>query len=188
MLRVSKELVQPLIPNHLKLKYKPKVQKQIIMIKSWLAIAAITVIVAVAGNRQLTVEDIRWFNRLQRPSWLTFERLIPLIWTIIFICGAWSAVIVWESNPGTLRTWVFMAFYLGLEMVTIAYTPVMCKLQSLKAGTIIGGTGAILSIMLAVSVFPVSSWASILLLPYVLWSPIGTYTTWAMIALNPDSE
>ena len=158
------------------------------MIKSWMAIAAITVLVAIAGNRQLNVHDIRWFNRLQRPKWLTFERLIPLIWTIIFICGAWSAVVVWESNPGTLRTWVFMAFYLGLEMVTIAYTPVMCKLQSLKAGTIIGGTGAILSVMLAVSVFPVSSWAAILLLPYVLWSPIGTYTTWAMIGLNPDSE
>ncbi|HBK65220.1 MAG TPA: TspO protein, partial [Cyanobacteria bacterium UBA11166] len=25
-----------------------------------------------------------------------------------------------------------------------------------------------------------------LLLPYIIWSPIGTYTTWAMIALNPE--
>ncbi|MDY6803848.1 MAG: TspO protein, partial [Cyanobacteriota bacterium] len=24
------------------------------------------------------------------------------------------------------------------------------------------------------------------LLPYVLWSPIGTYTTWQMTSLNPE--
>ena len=117
------------------------------MIKSWMAIAAVTIFVAIAGNRQLNANDIRWFNRLQRPKWLTFERAIPLIWTIIFICGAWSAVIVWDADPGTVRTWVFMGFYLILEMVTIAYTPGMCKLQSLKVGTMIGGTGAILRVV-----------------------------------------
>lgn len=158
------------------------------MIKSWMAIAAVTIFVAIAGNRQLNTNDIRWFNRLQRPKWLTFERAIPLIWTIIFICGGWSATIVWDADPGTVRTWVFMGFYLVLEMVTIAYTPGMCKLQSLKVGTMIGGTGAILSVMLGVSVLTVSPWASVLLLPYILWSPIGTYTTWAMIPLNPDRE
>ncbi|HEY9813633.1 MAG TPA: TspO protein, partial [Candidatus Sericytochromatia bacterium] len=25
-----------------------------------------------------------------------------------------------------------------------------------------------------------------LLLPYVIWSPIGTYTTWEMMKLNPN--
>ncbi|MDP5339611.1 MAG: TspO protein, partial [Nodularia sp. (in: cyanobacteria)] len=25
-----------------------------------------------------------------------------------------------------------------------------------------------------------------LLVPYLLWSPIGTYTTWKMISLNPQ--
>jgi tryptophan-rich sensory protein len=34
-------------------------------------------------------------------------------------------------------------------------------------------------------VFPVSSWAGILLLPYLIWSPIGTYVTWEMSHLNP---
>jgi tryptophan-rich sensory protein len=52
----------------------------------------------------------------------------------------------------------------------------------------IGGTGAILSIILALLVYPISVWASVLLLPYIIWSPIGTYTTWAMISLNPESE
>jgi translocator protein len=154
------------------------------MIKSWMVIGGVAFVVALAANI-LAPSDIKWFNRLQRPKWLVFEKAIPLIWTVIFICAAWSAVIVWEKEPDTQSTWLRMGLYLLLEIATIAYTPVMCKLRSLKVGTIIGGTGAILSVILALSVLQVSEPAALLLLPYILWSPIGTYTTWAMIRLNP---
>ena len=156
------------------------------MIKSWMVIGAVTLIVALGGSL-LTPDDARWFKRLQRPRWLTFEGAIPIIWTVIFICGAWSAYIVWESEPRSQETWLLMGLYLLLELVTIAYTPVMCKLRSLKVGTIIGGSGAVLSIILALLVFPISSWAALLLVPYVIWSPIGTYTTWEMGRLNPEA-
>lgn len=156
------------------------------MIKSWMVIGAVTFVVVFvlsAGNRQ---NELRWFSRLRRPNWLTFERLIPLIWITIFICGAWSAVIIWEQNPGTLSTWLLMGLYLLLEVVTMAYTPVMCKLESLRVGVVIGGTGAVLSWMLGITVAQFSTPAAMLLLPYILWSPIGTYTTWVMSNLNPN--
>lgn len=154
------------------------------MIKSWMVIGGVAFIVALASNL-IAPSDRQWFNRLQRPKWLVFEKAIPVIWTVIFICAAWSAVIVWEKEPGTQSTWLRMGLYLLLEIVTISYTSVMCKVRSLKVGTIIGGTGAILSVILALSVLPVSEPAALLLLPYILWSPIGTYTTWAMMHLNP---
>jgi tryptophan-rich sensory protein len=110
-----------------------------------------------------------------------------VIWTIIFICGAWSAYIVWESEPGSLKTWLLMGGYLLLEVLTIAYTPVMCGLRRLSVGTTIGGTGAVIGIILALIVLPISIWAFLLLLPYIIWSPIGTYTTWEMMKLNPDA-
>lgn len=155
------------------------------MIKSWMVIGAVTLLVALAGSWN-TRNSTRWFNRLTRPRWLTFESAIPLIWTTIFICSAWSAYIVWESEPGSTKTWQLMGLYILLEVVTIAYTPLMFRLRSLKVGTIIGASGAILSVILALLVLPVSGWAFILLLPYLIWSPIGTYTTWEMIKLNPE--
>ncbi|CAC5344328.1 MULTISPECIES: TspO/MBR family protein [Planktothrix] len=155
------------------------------MIKSWMVIGGVAFLVALANNILLTSDDIRWFNRLTRPSWLTFEKAIPLIWIIVFIAGAWSAILVWEAEPGISQTWVLMGFYLLLELVILSYTPVMCKTKSLRIGTILGGTGFILGLMLMVSVWPVSQTAAYLLLPLVLWSPIGTYTTWAMLPLNP---
>ena len=156
------------------------------MIKSWMVIGAVTLLVA-SGAGLMNSKDTQWFNRLTRPRWLTFERAIPFIWTTIFICGAWSAYIVWENDPGSTKTWLLMGFYLLLEVVTIAYTPVMFKFRSLKVGTIIGGTGAILSIILALLVLPISIWAFLLLVPYIIWSPIGTYVTWEMIQLNPEA-
>lgn len=157
------------------------------MIKSWMIIGGVTLLVAL-GSSLIRPRDTQWFRRLQRPSWLTFERAIPLIWTVIFICGAWSAYIVWEQQPGTEKTWLLMSLYCLLEIVTIAYTPVMFWMQSLTVGTIIGGTGFVLSIILVLSVWQINSWAGILLLPYIIWSPIGTYTTWEMKRLNPEDE
>ncbi|MDY7022433.1 MAG: TspO/MBR family protein [Cyanobacteriota bacterium] len=155
------------------------------MIKSWMVIGGIAFLVAFGGNLLLQSDDLQWFRRLQRPSWLVFERLIPLIWTVVFIGLAWSAIIIWEQEPGTLRTWLLMGLYFLVEVVTIAYTPVMCKARSLKIGTILGGTGGILCLLLAISISPISQWATLLLLPYILWSPVGTFVTWKMAHLNP---
>jgi len=150
-----------------------------------MVIGGVTFLVAFASSF-VTPSERQWFRRLQRPRWLTFEAAIPLIWTVIFICGAWSAYIVWEHNPGTGTTWLMMGLYLLLEIFTIAYTPVMFRLRSLRIGTIIGGTGFIICLLVTIAVLPISIWAALLLLPYLLWSPIGTYTTWEMIHLNPQ--
>jgi tryptophan-rich sensory protein len=150
-----------------------------------MVIGGVTLLVAM-GSNIITPSDVKWFKRLQRPRWLTFEAAIPIIWTVVFICGAWSAYIVLTNDPGTTKTWLLMAFYLLVEVAIVAYNPVMLRLRSLKAGTIVGGIGSILGLILLLVVLPISGWASLLLLPYVIWSPIGTYTTWEMMKLNPD--
>ncbi|MBD2446471.1 TspO/MBR family protein [Nostoc sp. FACHB-152] len=155
------------------------------MIKSWMVIGGVAILVALGANL-MQPSDRQWFKRLQRPRWLTFEAAIPIIWTVIFICGGWSAYIVWERNPGTTSTWLLMSLYLILEIAIIAYTPVMFRLRSLKAGTIIGGTGFFIGLILTLVVLPISGWAALLLVPFLLWSPIGTYTTWEMVRLNPQ--
>ncbi|RMF25943.1 MAG: TspO protein [Cyanobacteria bacterium J083] len=137
-------------------------------------------------NRLIDRKDFRWFKSLRRPTWLTFEGAIPLIWIIIFICGAWSAYNVWQANPGKLFTWLLMSLYLLLEILICLYTLLTCKTRSLKVGTIIGAIGFCLGVILALIVLNISHTAFWLLLPYLLWSPIGTFVTWQMMQLNPD--
>ena len=155
------------------------------MVESWIVIGAVTFFIAL-GSFFITPRDVKWFALLSRPQWLIFEPLIPLIWTVIFVCGAASANIVWQKNPGSAITWLLMGLYLLLEIITVAYIPLMLRLRSLEIGERIGLAGLILSVVLAICVFPISWVASLLLLPYLVWSPIGTYTTDELRHLNPE--
>ena len=154
------------------------------MIKPWMIIGGITFALALAISSLVTPKGTQWFKRLRRPDWLSFEKAIPLIWTFVFTCGAGSATLVWQKDPDSSQTWLLMGLYLLLELITLAYSPIMLRTESLKIGTVIGAAGAILAVILAILVAQVSSLALILLVPYLLWSPIGTYTTWAMSRLN----
>jgi tryptophan-rich sensory protein len=157
------------------------------MITSGLIIGAVTFVVALGTFFIKPRPDLNWAKRLDRPNWLFFEPAIPFIWTLIFSCGAISAVLSWESDPGSLKTWLLMGLYLLIEIVTVAYIPVTLRTKSLTLGTILGGSGFILGVLLTLTVWPISTTAALLLLPYVIWSPIGTYTTREMIDLNPDA-
>ena len=156
------------------------------MIESWMIIGGATFSVAF-GTLLFKLRDINWAVKLQRPDWMFFEPAIPLIWTVIFASGAGSASVVWEQEPGSLKTWLLMAFYLLLEIVTVAYIPATLRAKSLKVGTILGGVGEILGVVLLLGVLPISQIAALLLLPYAIWGAIGTYTTWEMIQLNPEA-
>ena len=154
------------------------------MIPAWLVIGVAAVLIGVVLN-QLIKSDQRWFFRLRRPAWLTFEWAIPIIWTIIFTAAAWSAYAVWQAEPGSLRSIFLMAGYALLEIVTLSYTSVMCVFRRLRVGVIVGATGLLVAIVLTLLVLPVSGVGALLLVPYLLWSPIGTFVTWQMMAINP---
>ncbi|NJL86963.1 MAG: TspO protein [Leptolyngbyaceae cyanobacterium SM1_1_3] len=155
------------------------------MIKPWMIIGGVALGIAVLGSAPIPAAGVKWFRRLQRPSWLTFEKAIPLIWTVVFIGGAWSAYSVWQQAPGSSGTWTLMGAYALLEGVTVAYSTVMLWVKKLTVGLVIGATGLVIALLLAIAVLPLTITAAALLLPYLIWSPIGTYTTWVMMQLNP---
>jgi len=156
------------------------------MLPTWIVIGGVTLLVAF-GTFLFRPRDISWAKRLDRPRWLFFEPAIPLIWTVIFISGAASATLTWNADPGSLKTWFLMGWFLVIELLTVAYIPATLRSRSLAVGTLLGGTGFVLAIALFPTLWPISLNAALLLIPYILWSPIGTYTTRRMIDLNPGA-
>ncbi|MGD1851912.1 MAG: TspO/MBR family protein, partial [Cyanophyceae cyanobacterium] len=124
-------------------------------IKSWMVIGVVTLAIASLSSL-IQPQGVRWFNRQRRPRWLTFERLIPLFWSLIFVAGALSANEVWETEPGTGGTWLRMGGYILLELLIVSYVPIMFWLRSLQVGTIIGWTGWVWGVILSLWVAPVS--------------------------------
>jgi tryptophan-rich sensory protein len=79
-----------------------------------------------------------------------------------------------------------MASYLLLEIITVSYIPLMLRWHNLRVGQFIGSLGILVGVLLTLSVLPVSKLAALLLVPYLIWSPVGTYTTEELAELNPQ--
>ena len=125
-------------------------------------------------------EEFGWFLRLKRPAWLTFERWIPLIWTVIYGCFYASALISWNLS----RRWDLLGGYLLLLLLVQSYVVVICKIRRIRNGTVLGFLGWVWGLALAIATTEVSASGPLLLLPYLLWSPIGTLVSWQMQRLN----
>lgn len=144
------------------------------------ALVILLVIVGVGATLNPSRADFGWFLQLRRPRWLTFERWIPLIWIAIYACFYGSALLAWNAS------WSFglMAGYLVLLVLVQSYTWLICKTRRLASGTAVGFGGWLWGMALAVVVASRSGEALLLLIPYLLWSPVGTLVTWQMQRLN----
>jgi len=144
------------------------------------ALLILVVMVAAGAGLNPSREQFAWFLRLRRPAWLGFEGLIPLIWLAIYICFYASAVLAWMASS----SWALMGGYLGLLLLVQSYTWLICRTRSLAKGTAIGLAGWLWGGTLTVLVLGPSPVAALLLVPYLLWSPVGTFVTWQMQRLN----
>jgi tryptophan-rich sensory protein len=127
-------------------------------------------------------QQFAWFLRLRRPRWLTFERWIPLIWSVIYLCFYASALLRWQVG-GTSAA-LTMAAYLVLLVLVQSYTLLICRTRRLVWGTAAALAGWFWGLGLALALLAASRPASLLLVPFLLWSPIGTFVTWRMQKLN----
>ena len=144
----------------------------------WLVILVAMVLVTLLLNPGK--EEFGWFLRLRRPAWLTFERWIPVIWVAIYLCFYASALLAWRASG----SWVLMGAYLLLLLLVQSYTLVICRSRRLANGTVVGFLGWVWGMALAGGVTTLSPPAALLLVPYLLWSPVGTFVTWRMQRLN----
>jgi len=138
------------------------------------------VLVAVVAGLNPNRRQFSWFLQLRRPAWLTFERWIPLIWITIYACFYASALQAWNASWSL----PLLAGYLLLLVLVQSYTWLICRTRRLANGTVVGFAGWAWGVALAVIVLGSSRNAALLLLPYLLWSPVGTLVTWQMQRLN----
>ena len=145
--------------------------------------AWLTILLAMAAVVALLTpsrDDWRWFLQLRRPLWLTFEGWIPLIWSAIYACFYASALLAWNAGGG----WGRMVGYALLLVLVQSYTWLIGRTRRLASGTAAGFAGWLVGVALAVATAPVSALAALLLVPFLLWSPVGTFVTWRMQRLN----
>lgn len=143
-----------------------------------LAVAAIAVLGGLATDTAST-----WYMELNKPEWQPPSWLFGPVWTTIYVLLAVSAIIAWHNSTGETRTRLMMLYGIN-GALNLAWSFIFFQGHSpLWAGVDIIALWVTI-IMIMNQVRQVSTAASLLLLPYLLWVSFASVLNWTIVAIN----
>ena len=139
---------------------------------------------AVAGlGSALTVLD-GWYFALRQPAWKPPDAAFGLIWSVIFTLCAISAWLGWHACPGRRQriTWLCL---LALNAFFNVFWSLIYFNWHRPDWSMIELLFIWQSVLLLMAfIYPYRRWASLLLLPYLVWVTIAGILNHTTIVLN----
>ena len=156
----------------------------------WLALAVFVLLCfGVAGVESwMTRPEIGgWYAGIRKPSWNPPNWIFGPVWTALYAMMAVAGWLVWQLEPGIIRTralWLF-AVQLALNFV---WSPVFFNWHRPD-----WAAGVISLLWLSIGSFivaawAVSKWATWLFVPYWLWVSFAAALNFTIWKLNPNAH
>jgi translocator protein len=141
----------------------------------------IAVLVAVIGG--VLTEIGPWYNSLRFPAWKPPNWLFGPVWTVIFTLCVISAAMAWTSGSQAQRSWLVALFGLNAGF-NVLWNILFFKLRR-PDWALIETAALWLSVAALVAfIWPISTTASLLLAPYLIWVTIAGCLNFAIVRLN----
>ncbi len=144
--------------------------------------AAIAVVVAIAGA--VLTEIGPWYDALRKPSWKPPDWAFGPVWTTIFVLTVIATALAWQAAEDTgARTIIFWALAVN-AVLNVAWSGIFFKLRrpdwALREVVLLW-----LSVLgIVVALGSVSTWAGILLLPYLAWVSTASFLNLRIVQMN----
>lgn len=148
-----------------------------------ISFAVIVALVLAAASTGALFKPGPWYAGLRKPGWTPPNWAFPVVWSVLYIAIAWSAwimvraegwsvfMMVWVAQLAINASWSWLFF--GKRRMDLAFGNV-CVLW--------------LSIALLIALaWPVSSLASLLLVPYLVWVTIAAALNKTVWSMNPEA-
>jgi len=165
---------------------------------NYLIIPLATIAVAVAGS--WLTDTGEWYRSLNFPAWMIPDFVFGIAWTFIFIAAALAALIVFNIRPAGWRRRAIAAGFIINGLLNIGWSWLFF-VQHWFQGAVIEAIWLDLSVVcLILMIWPhneteeevfgavrkksLNRWATVLLLPYLIWVIFATYLTYAIWSLN----
>ena len=150
---------------------------------SVIVIILAVIAVALIGS-YFTSMNRDWYDRLNVPSWDPPDWAFPIAWNTIFALCIVSLVLVWNTRPHTERThWAIRLFVLN-GVINVLWSMLFFGNRMIFPAVIDAGVLCLSVIAIMIAAWPISRWASMLLIPYAGWTAFATALTWAIYRLN----
>ncbi len=144
--------------------------------------ALVAVLTAVAGG--VMTDTGAWYRSLRFPAWKPPDWAFGPIWTAILIMAVLSAAIGWRAAPEAARPVVAALFGLNAAL-NIFWNVLFFRLRRPDWALVETGALWLSAAAIAAYLWPISTTASLLMLPYVVWVAIAAALNFAILRLNP---
>ena len=150
---------------------------------NYFVIPLIVLAVAWLGG-QLIGSGMTWYRTIKLPSFTPPGSIIGLVWTIVFILSAISAIIFWNKTAADNRFYWIIAIFIANAILNIAWSYLFFNQHLLGLATIEAAILDLSVIALIILLWPISKISAGLLVPYAGWAAFATYLTYLVWSLN----
>lgn len=125
------------------------------------------------------------YSQLIQPPFAPPGFVFPIVWTILYALMGWGAYMVWrsESDFGGKRSCA-LGVYIAQLSINFLWSIIFFRFRLLLAAAVLAALLAGLVIAMVISFRKVSRLASLINIPYLLWSIFAAYLAFGNWWLN----
>jgi tryptophan-rich sensory protein len=132
----------------------------------------------------ITTLGLEWYGILLLPVWAPSTFLAALIWCLLFVLTALSAVQVWNHEPRDASFAVTIGLYMGNGLLVLFWNYLFFGKHALFLSLMLSLLVLISVLVLIVRVRPLLKSAALLLVPYFLWMLFAATLMYQVLRLN----
>jgi translocator protein len=150
---------------------------------NYILIPIVVFLTAFIGST-LTDPNSTWYKTLKLPSFAPPGYVIGIVWTVIFILCAISAIILWNKLPHNTLFWWLIGIFIVNAVLNIGWSYLFFNQHQIFASIIEMIILEASTIAIIILAWPLSRLAAGLLLPYAAWVAFATFLAMNIYNLN----
>jgi tryptophan-rich sensory protein len=132
----------------------------------------------------LTDPNSTWYITLKLPSFAPPGYVIGIVWTVIFILCAISAIIMWNKIPHNTMFWWIIGIFIVNAILNIGWSLLFFNQHMILASIFEMILLEATTIAIIILAWPLSRLGASLLLPYAAWVAFATFLAINIYNLN----
>lgn len=154
-----------------------------------LFISIIAVFAAASLGNLFTGKSVSsWYPGLKKPALTPPGWVFGPVWTVLYILMAVSVYLVWRQGLDTAGVLpAFILFWIQLAFNAL-WSVVFFGMKSKGGGIIVIAMLWLLIAATIITSFPVTPWAGVLLIPYIIWVSLASWLNIGIWMLNRKTE
>lgn len=126
-----------------------------------------------------------WYAGLAKPSWTPPNWLFPIVWNTLYGMIAVALWLLWDRTPAVPRRERALGLLLVQLIFNALWSPVFFAAHYVWTALAIILVMIVLLLLVIRHAWPVSRWAALLLLPYLVWITYASTLNAGIGIMNP---